>query len=805
MSQSLSSWLVPTIPERRKPGSTGSVSGGGGGGNVPTQIFLLGIGLAAMSSFVIGLVVGSSCSTTAATTTTTLLQSMLDRLERFITGSVATTASSSSSRWNLYFTIVFSYITIRSYQVWIEPIQQQFANRLYGVYNKGTVVLRKNNEPSDSNNYDSNSNSNSATILTTTTPYEHPQIDNDDNYDDNSSSSSNSNQILRSRLRRTDRTSNGIVPDFQTLNRIDEIAWESIDMEDAANTDSDEEEIEVEEKKFNDGDAAITNLQPPTPRRRRKRRQQQQQPIDMSGVYQLISNDNFDSFLMAQGVSWMLARAADNARPIHRIIHIGHQITIKIEGIIESSSTYMINGPPVETIIRGRVFADQVTYLTVKEGQCIKNPSTSTKYIADNTYNHDYSTDRITPTISSSTKISSLNSQLSLPTDTGLTQHQHQHQPHELETITPISSHRRTKSLDSGVAVLDQRPQQQQQYQQEMIDTSTSSALHWMMASSTSTASQIGSAATYMVNFEDLMVEVGLKSTLGDLERATTDFKKSFDDMIVKPLNDTIDGMADTIDGIASSAADTIDGIASSAVAAAAIPVIEMSGSYSTTDTTSSTTINNNKIETCTDDDAYPPMERQVEVSIENGIVADNNNNNYNNNGTMDIVYTGSGGGGGGTDVIPNNAPHQQQQKQQQKQESLHEFKAIVVLDDDDHQPSSPSTIMVQPPPPPSPPPQPCPSLSTAIKSPNKTTSTTTTPTTNITMMPHRRHSHRDSDVLYCGIQTTKRAMNDTNYTITVRRHLLHDKSQIIMTSRVEFDDPRKDAVEAVQIFERIV
>ncbi|KAL3907024.1 MAG: hypothetical protein SGILL_009041 [Bacillariaceae sp.] len=63
----------------------------------------------------------------------------------------------------------------------------------------------------------------------------------------------------------------------------------------------------------------------------------------------------------------MLARAANKARPIHHIQHLGKFITIRIEGIIESTSTYEINGEPVEGLIRGRLFADQVMYLTFQD------------------------------------------------------------------------------------------------------------------------------------------------------------------------------------------------------------------------------------------------------------------------------------------------------------------------------------------------------------------------------------------------------------------------------------------------------
>jgi hypothetical protein len=98
-----------------------------------------------------------------------------------------------------------------------------------------------------------------------------------------------------------------------------------------------------------------------------KRRQQQQnldQPIDMTGAYRLVSNDNFEAFLAAQGVPWALRSAANRARPLHRITHVGDTVTIRIEGIIESETTYTVGGAPVEGLVRGRLFRDAVTYLT---------------------------------------------------------------------------------------------------------------------------------------------------------------------------------------------------------------------------------------------------------------------------------------------------------------------------------------------------------------------------------------------------------------------------------------------------------
>jgi hypothetical protein len=87
-------------------------------------------------------------------------------------------------------------------------------------------------------------------------------------------------------------------------------------------------------------------------------------PIDLSGCYNLIENHNFEGLLQAQGVPWLLASAANKARPIHRISHDGCHVNIKIEGIIESETMYIVDGPPVETIIRGRLFRDQMTYMT---------------------------------------------------------------------------------------------------------------------------------------------------------------------------------------------------------------------------------------------------------------------------------------------------------------------------------------------------------------------------------------------------------------------------------------------------------
>lgn len=96
-------------------------------------------------------------------------------------------------------------------------------------------------------------------------------------------------------------------------------------------------------------------------------------PIDLSGCYKLMENHNFEALLQAQGVPWFLVSAANKARPTHRITHTSYNIRIKIEGIIESETLYIVGGPPVETVIRGRLFRDQVSYMKWSESLLDQN------------------------------------------------------------------------------------------------------------------------------------------------------------------------------------------------------------------------------------------------------------------------------------------------------------------------------------------------------------------------------------------------------------------------------------------------
>jgi hypothetical protein len=92
-------------------------------------------------------------------------------------------------------------------------------------------------------------------------------------------------------------------------------------------------------------------------------------------------------------------RAANQARPTHRITHRGRQLTIKIEGIIESQTTYMINGPPVETNVRGRIFADQVKYLDNCKGILVSKRALTEDY--DVTVQRELSDDKQAITMTS--------------------------------------------------------------------------------------------------------------------------------------------------------------------------------------------------------------------------------------------------------------------------------------------------------------------------------------------------------------------------------------------------------------------
>ena len=121
--------------------------------------------------------------------------------------------------------------------------------------------------------------------------------------------------------------------------------------------------------------------------------------LNLSGSYKLISNENFEGFLETQGVPWALRRAANQARPLHRITHVGKSITIQIKGIIESETTYQVDGPPIQTKIQSRVFEDRMTYLETGDGVQVTKKTLEENYTV--TVTRRLSKDRQTITLTS--------------------------------------------------------------------------------------------------------------------------------------------------------------------------------------------------------------------------------------------------------------------------------------------------------------------------------------------------------------------------------------------------------------------
>lgn len=86
--------------------------------------------------------------------------------------------------------------------------------------------------------------------------------------------------------------------------------------------------------------------------------------FNLTGTFKMVSNENMDAFLTIQGVPWALRRAAAGVMPNHHITHIGNSLTIRIHaaGLLETTTSYTIHGPMVETVVRGRIFRDTVVY-----------------------------------------------------------------------------------------------------------------------------------------------------------------------------------------------------------------------------------------------------------------------------------------------------------------------------------------------------------------------------------------------------------------------------------------------------------
>ncbi len=94
--------------------------------------------------------------------------------------------------------------------------------------------------------------------------------------------------------------------------------------------------------------------------------------VDMTGVYKLDRNENYQKFLEVQGVGWALRKAADSASTVHHITHDRDADTfhLKVVGLVSSEMGYTLNSAPVETQIKDKKFMDTITYL--KNGQGIR-------------------------------------------------------------------------------------------------------------------------------------------------------------------------------------------------------------------------------------------------------------------------------------------------------------------------------------------------------------------------------------------------------------------------------------------------
>mmetsp|Transcript_38891 Transcript_38891/g.94155 ORF Transcript_38891/g.94155 Transcript_38891/m.94155 type:complete len:573 (-) Transcript_38891:79-1797(-) len=252
--------------------------------------------------------------------------------------SSSSSSSSSPSWFNLYKSLVLLYITIRWYHILIEPVIKRILVTVLAstgvLYSLPTVML---DTVDDDGQGLLRSSFSSSSSLPPGTP--------------------SSGTVM------SPRRSSLTAKDISVFAHVKEVQYLSAVLEE------DNGDGDVEEEDKND-------------------EEKEKQPIDLSGVYELRENHNFEEFLEAQGIPWMLRRAANQARPTHRITHIGQYITIKIEGLIESSSTYTINGPPVEGLIRGRLFADKITYLTPED---VGEPKVDDEvYSVDSDYSDDY-------------------------------------------------------------------------------------------------------------------------------------------------------------------------------------------------------------------------------------------------------------------------------------------------------------------------------------------------------------------------------------------------------------------------------
>lgn len=101
--------------------------------------------------------------------------------------------------------------------------------------------------------------------------------------------------------------------------------------------------------------------------------------VDLSGSYRLVKNINFQEYLACQGIGWAKRVAADAIITTTIIKQTDDTVTIGMSGIISSSTTYPIDGDPIESKVGDCVFQDTVKCM--ESGLGLRTTKVNEKYV----------------------------------------------------------------------------------------------------------------------------------------------------------------------------------------------------------------------------------------------------------------------------------------------------------------------------------------------------------------------------------------------------------------------------------------
>jgi len=93
---------------------------------------------------------------------------------------------------------------------------------------------------------------------------------------------------------------------------------------------------------------------------------------NLTGTFKLVKSNNFASFLKALDVPWAIRKAANVAKPVHIYTHVDDTFRVQIDSIIKGDTTYIINGPTIDSAIRHIKFVDRATYLDSGDGIVVR-------------------------------------------------------------------------------------------------------------------------------------------------------------------------------------------------------------------------------------------------------------------------------------------------------------------------------------------------------------------------------------------------------------------------------------------------